>query len=504
MSRTDLDRFEAACVYPGKLDEQAVERELAAFLQALGMHRRVVRLRPGWRPHDDPPRNRDIKWILAECVSRYRYLAASAVNIGARDVGAAAVRGAGDAARYARGTRDAGAAALALSAVFIVAGHPDHDPCAPPGDARATPASVGDGSDLGLADHALVGVFPGLVVAFPALAAASSGVDCIALSAVLASYLAVNALGALFSGARLAEVLVTTLAATAVLALSIGVGAAFSAHATVTALATATALAALSVRAFFALRASLAARAFATFADPALTSVTGAANPGARALRAGWGSLWDLSWRVCALFDRKRPAVEAWLRPLFEAFACGCWLLYWAGDTLYWVAKPTVHREPGTQRLHHDTHAALASDFVNLHFWHGVMVPAFVIARPDLITLAHIDQEQNAEVRRVMIERYRHGEDIHGAAAFIRDAGGERLDHDERYGTLWRRRIRGNNSVPGDEPIVMIEVVNRTREPDGRFRHYWLRVPPTMRTAREAVAWTFNTSAERYAPVKET
>jgi hypothetical protein len=86
-----------------------------------------------------------------------------------------------------------------------------------------------------------------------------------------------------------------------------------------------------------------------------------------------------------------------------------------------------------------------------------------------LITIARIDQETNAEVRRVMIERYRHGEEIHGVAAFTRDAGGERLDHDECYGTLWRRNI------PNDEPIVMIEVVNRTREPDGRFKHYWLR-----------------------------
>jgi hypothetical protein len=75
---------------------------------------------------------------------------------------------------------------------------------------------------------------------------------------------------------------------------------------------------------------------------------------------------------------------------------------------------------------------------------------------------------------------------------------GERLDLDERYGTLWRR------NVSGDEPIVMVEVVNSTREPDGSFKRYWLRVPPDMKTAREAVAWTFNVPAERYAPVKET
>jgi hypothetical protein len=97
-----------------------------------------------------------------------------------------------------------------------------------------------------------------------------------------------------------------------------------------------------------------------------------------------------------------------------------------------------------------------------------------------------------------MIERYRHGEEIHGAAAFIRDAGGRRLDHDERFGTLWRRNF------VGDEPIVMIEVVNRTPEPDGSFKRYWLRVPPTVRTAREAVAWTFNMPAEQYAPEIET
>jgi hypothetical protein len=146
----------------------------------------------------------------------------------------------------------------------------------------------------------------------------------------------------------------------------------------------------------------------------------------------------------------------------------------------------------------HDTGAALESDVVNLYFWHGVMVPALVIRRPDRITIADIDRQTNAEVRRVMIERYRHGEEIRGAAAFIRDAGGVRLDHDERYGTLWRRNI------PDDEPIVMIEVVNRTREPDSSFKRYWLRVSPTMRTVREAVAWTFNMRAGQYAPEIET
>jgi hypothetical protein len=119
---------------------------------------------------------------------------------------------------------------------------------------------------------------------------------------------------------------------------------------------------------------------------------------------------------------------------------------------------------------------------------------------PARITTAAIDSERNAEVRRVMIERYRHGEEVSGAAAYIRDAEGERLDHDERYGTLWRRDF----SSWDDEPIMMLEVVNAMSEPDGSRKHYWLRVPPEMETACEAVAWTFGLPERKYDPTTET
>jgi hypothetical protein len=150
-------------------------------------------------------------------------------------------------------------------------------------------------------------------------------------------------------------------------------------------------------------------------------------------------------------------------------------------------------------RLHCEGGPAVAyPDGWAIYAVHGVRVPRYVIEHPRQIDIARIDAETNAEVRRVMIDRYRHGEEVSGSAAFIRDAGGERLDHDERFGTLWRR------NVPDDEPIVMMEVVNSTREPDGRRKRYWLRVPPNMTTAHEAVAWTFNVPAKDYAPKVET
>jgi hypothetical protein len=47
-------------------------------------------------------------------------------------------------------------------------------------------------------------------------------------------------------------------------------------------------------------------------------------------------------------------------------------------------------------------------------------------------------------------------------------------------------------------------VINSTPEPDGRFKRYWLRVPPDTKTAHEAVAWTFGVPAKDYSPTVET
>jgi AraC-like DNA-binding protein len=126
-----------------------------------------------------------------------------------------------------------------------------------------------------------------------------------------------------------------------------------------------------------------------------------------------------------------------------------------------------------------------------------VRVPQYVVECTQEISVERIETEANAKIRRIMTERYRHGEEINGGAGHIRDAGGERLDHDERFGTLWRRNL------PDDEPIVMLEMAHRTPEPDGHFKHYWLRVPPTTQTAHEAVAWTLDVPTEDYAPTIE-
>ena len=70
MSLTDLERFTAACDYPGLLDETAVTGHLTAYIAALGVKRNVVRLPAGWRVEDHPSLMCAVDWILDDWVKR--------------------------------------------------------------------------------------------------------------------------------------------------------------------------------------------------------------------------------------------------------------------------------------------------------------------------------------------------------------------------------------------------------------------------------------------------
>lgn len=209
--------------------------------------------------------------------------------------------------------------------------------------------------------------------------------------------------------------------------------------------------------------------------------------------RGSWWWSWDLSWLVTTHIGAQQTGHHIrWARPLFEAYVAGAWMLYWTEDTLYWVAKPTVRVEivNGNRRLHCEDGPAVESDAENLYFWHGVMVPAFVVTRPDWITLDHITREPNAEIRRVMMTRF--GED-----RYITEIGAMPI-HSDDTGDLYRV------DVPDDEPLTMVRVLNSTPEADGSQKPYWIRVDPALTTARAAVAWTFGMDAQAYRPTAES
>ncbi len=149
-----------------------------------------------------------------------------------------------------------------------------------------------------------------------------------------------------------------------------------------------------------------------------------------------------------------------------------------------------LHRDEAGRLDRGDGPALAYPDGFALYAWRGMLVPADFLEGLGALDARRIRTEENAELRRVMLEHY-------GYDRYLSESGAKPVHRDET-GVLWRI------DWEGDEPVVMVEVVNSTPEPDGSSRRYWLRVPPRTRTAREGVAWTFGLSAEAYEPQRQT
>jgi hypothetical protein len=161
-----------------------------------------------------------------------------------------------------------------------------------------------------------------------------------------------------------------------------------------------------------------------------------------------------------------------WLQPHENV----CWL----------VERPCILRGDAQDRLHSTNGPALEfADGWSVWAWKGVEVPRWLIEQPERITLAAIDDEDNVQVRRCMIE-------IMTPARFVGLGGAIRIAEDET-GILWRKIWLTYDAW------AAVEVINATPEPDGTHKHYFLQVPPEMRSAREAVAWTYGLSPKAYS-----
>ena len=230
-----------------------------------------------------------------------------------------------------------------------------------------------------------------------------------------------------------------------------------------------------------------------------------------------WFWRFDLSWLATIYIgslETGNSGVKKWSAPVYRAFLAGAWLLHWTEDTLYWVAKPEVHKEE-PRRLHCADGPALRSDVEDLYFWHGVLVPAFAVTRPGWITVKHILSEQNAEVRRVLIERY---DSVGEPGRFMLDAGAKVLDsavQPMRAGQPEAINELLSIDLPGDPEGRMVAI--RVIDPS-TGRAYLLRVHPELRPmldgqrygepqqmfVRNAIASTFGMRGEEYILQQET
>ncbi len=161
-----------------------------------------------------------------------------------------------------------------------------------------------------------------------------------------------------------------------------------------------------------------------------------------------------------------------WLQPHQHV----CWL----------SERPDFLCSDARGRLHHASGPALRfPDGWSVWAWRGVEVPRWIIEQSEKITLASIDEQTDVQIRRCMIE-------IMTPQRYVALGGAVRVAEDEA-GILWRRNWLASDAW------AAVEVINATPEPDGTRRHFFLQVPANLRTARDAVAWTYGMRPDAYA-----
>ena len=219
---------------------------------------------------------------------------------------------------------------------------------------------------------------------------------------------------------------------------------------------------------------------------------------------AYWLAFYDYFRDACGLSEQTQKLTGLWEL----AQSANWWLPH---EKICWVSERhhVLNRDSGG-RLHCENGPALSyPDGFSIYSWHGLTVDQSIIEHPELITVQQIENEANAEIRRVLIERY-------GQGRYLVDSGAKEVHRDD-WGVLYIKEI------PDDEPLVMVKVVNPTPEPDGSFRDYFLRVAPECAgkrrlgtsvqtdpgrkwtgTAHDAVAWTNYRTEKTYQPLVET
>jgi len=210
-----------------------------------------------------------------------------------------------------------------------------------------------------------------------------------------------------------------------------------------------------------------------------------------RRARAAWAS-------VAALYDASRLAVYQFYHEHLTPNALAPLIVvnrathgYFFGRGEAWLVRRATRLERDeVVRLHSEDGMAIQyADGWGFYAWHGVSLGALgekLIMAPETLTREDWSSEPNAEVRRVIHERL-------GTEHFLALVGAKTIHCDE-CGELVEVEL------PHDPERVAryVHVKDSSTE-----RRYYLRVPPTIKRARQAVAWTFDIPEAEYCPLQE-
>jgi hypothetical protein len=211
---------------------------------------------------------------------------------------------------------------------------------------------------------------------------------------------------------------------------------------------------------------------------------------------SSWGRAEYSQWHSICAFLEAPTLAEAWFyHEYFQAHEVGALARfntqvsgYWLGRSVALLVRRPIHLTCDDEgRLHGETARCVEyHDGWGFWAWHGVAVPEKVILAPDELTRNDFLYEANVEARRVIQERM--GE------RFVPEVGGKYVDSSSR-GVLYEIELP-------DDPDTVARYL-QVRDPS-TGRDYYLRVPPNIGTAEEAVAWTFGFEPGEYRPLRES
>lgn len=150
----------------------------------------------------------------------------------------------------------------------------------------------------------------------------------------------------------------------------------------------------------------------------------------------------------------------------------------WLGENVVVCGEgPTVAHYDDEQRLHNATGPALefADGFV-VYAMQGFLVPPEAVTNPAAITLAQIESERNADVRRILTEVFGHGR-------YLKESGAELVHMDQvdvvpgnpAFGSMPRALLRDKR---GQRWLVGTD--------GSTHRVYYMRVPDDVETCEQA------------------
>jgi hypothetical protein len=156
----------------------------------------------------------------------------------------------------------------------------------------------------------------------------------------------------------------------------------------------------------------------------------------------------------------------------YKAYARSCGWMYPHDKVGFLSERPMEIQLDAQGRPHCATGMAIRfRDGWGAHAWHGVRVPARIIAAKDFDVHA-VDDEANVEWRRIMLERDYGGRG--GFEIYLQARQARVVGEDEVHGQP-RRLLEVD---VGSAPIRIIEVINGSPEPDGTRRRFHLGAMP--------------------------